>query len=190
MNTPAIRNPIRRATVNAVLAVAISGLFAGPFAGTVAAADPFIESISRSATTFTASVPAIAHPAGREQSTKRKWKKAWIASWIAFAAVNALDAHSSQGRREGNPFLSGSDGRFSNRKAILLKSALGGGFFAWQAWTAKKNPEVNLYKTFTLTNTAVTGGLSAIAARNYSLPSLQATPAASMPLPDYLRRVE
>ena len=67
---------------------------------------------------------------------------------------------------------------------------LGGGFFAWQAWTAKKNPDMNFYKTFTLTNTAVTGGLGAIAARNYSLPSIQATPAASMPLPDYLRRVE
>lgn len=186
MTTTAIRTSIRRVIVSAILAVALGG----PFTDAVAAGDSLIEPFSPSATTFTASEPTLAQFAGREQPAQRKWKKAWIASWIAFAAVNALDAHSSQGRREANPFLTGSDGRFSNRKALLLKSALGGGFFAWQAWTAKKHPDVNYYKTFTLTNTAVTGGLGAIAARNYNLPPAQATPAATLPLPDYLRRVE
>jgi hypothetical protein len=186
MNTAAIRNAIRHTITSTVLAVAISG----PFAGTAAGGGPLIESARPSATSLTAPAHTIAHRTEREQSGRRKWKKAWIASWIAFAAVNALDAHSSQGRREANPFLRGSDGRFSNGKAALLKAVLGGGFFAWQAWTAKKHPELNYYKTFTLTNTGVIGGLGTIAARNYSLPSIQATPAATMPLPDYLRRVD
>ncbi len=186
MNTAAIRNPLHRAITSAVVAMVISG----PFVGTAAAGGPLIESIPPSATTFTAPARTVAHRTDREQSGRRKWKKAWIASWIAFAAVNVLDAHSSQGRLEANPFLRGSDGRFSNGRAALLKAALGGGFFAWQAWTAKKHPELNYYKTFTLTNTGAIGGLGAIAARNYSLPAVQATPAATMPLPDYLRRVD
>ena len=63
---------------------------------------------------------------------QKRWKKAWIASWIAFAAVNLLDAHSSAGKRELNPLLSNSEGRFSARKAAMIKSAVGGGFFAVQ----------------------------------------------------------
>ena len=43
---------------------------------------------------------------------QKRWKKAWIASWVAFAAVNLLDAHSSIGKRELNPLLSNSQGRF------------------------------------------------------------------------------
>ncbi len=169
-----------------ILALALSGAFAG----SANAADPFEQVLQQSvATNFTAPVVSIARSEEHAQPAGRKWKKAWIASWVAFAVVNALDAHSSQGRREANPLLRGNNGQFSNGKAALIKGALGGGFFAWQVWTARKHPEVNYYKTFTLSNTAVTGGLGLIAARNYSLPSIQTTPAAT-PLPDHLRRVD
>lgn len=161
-----------------------------PFAGAAAAADPAFDRALPVTASYASPTPVIAKSMEREQSGRRKWKKAWIASWVAFAAVSALDAHSSQGRREANPLLRNSDGRFSNGKASLLKGALGGGFFAFQLWTAKKNPEVNHYRAFTLTNTAVTAGLGAVAIRNYGLPSIQTAPAAATPLPDYLRPVE
>ncbi len=172
-----------------VAATIVLGL-SSPFAGKAFAANPGFDPVLPATASYTSPTPSIAHPVEREQPGRRKWKKAWIASWIAFAAVSALDAHSSQGRREANPLLRNSDGRFSNGKASLLKGALGGGFFAFQWWTAKKNPEVNHYRAFTLTNTAVTAGLGAVAIRNYGLPSVQTTPAAATPLPDYLRPVE
>ena len=170
-------------------AVLILGL-GGPFAGRTFAADPAFDPALPVTASYTSPQPSIARPVEREHPGRRKWKKAWIASWVAFAAVSALDAHSSQGRREANPLLRNSDGRFSNRKASLFKAALGGGFFAFQWWTAKKNPEVNHYRAFTLTNTAVTAGLGAVAVRNYGLPPVEAAPAAATPLPAYLRPVE
>jgi hypothetical protein len=103
-----------------------------PFAGKALAADPALDRVLPATASYTSPTPSIARPVEREQSDRRKWKKAWIASWVAFAAVSALDAHSSQGRREANPLLRNGDGRFSNGKASLFKAALGGGFFAFQ----------------------------------------------------------
>jgi len=101
--------------------------------------------------------------------SKRRWEKAWIASWAAFVAVNLLDAHSSGGRRELNPLLRGSDGTFSARKALLIKSAFGGGFFAAQWWLARKNPETNHYKAFAIATAGAAAGLGVVAARNYGV---------------------
>ncbi len=105
-------------------------------------------------------------PDSRERGKKR-WRKAWIASWIAFAAVNLLDTHSSLGRRELNPLLRNADGTFSGRKAALVKVAAGGGFFAFQWWTQRRNPQANHYKAFTITNSAMAVGFGAVAMRNY-----------------------
>ena len=101
---------------------------------------------------------------------QKRWKKAWIASWVAFAAVNLLDAHSSIGKRELNPLLSNSQGRFSARKAALIKSAVGGGFFAVQWWIARKNRDADYYRTFTIANSAMTAGLGTVAVHNYGVP--------------------
>ncbi len=98
---------------------------------------------------------------------KKRWKKAWIASWIAFAAVNLLDAHSSMGRRELNPLLRNADGTFSGRKAAMIKAAVGGGFFAFQWWTQRRNPEANHYKAFTIANSAAAASFGVVAMRNY-----------------------
>ena len=108
-------------------------------------------------------------PTDNPQKQKR-WKKAWI----AFAAVNLLDAHSSAGKRELNPLLSNSQGRFSARKAALIKSAVGGGFFAVQWWMARKNRDADYYRTFTIANSAMTAGLGTVAVHNYGVPKAEA----------------
>ena len=108
-----------------------------------------------------------AHPRRAPQQKRRRWKKAWIASLVAFAVVNAVDAHSSAGRRELNPLLRGADGRISMGRAIGLKSAIGGGLMAFQWAVAKRRKDKNSYKAFTIANTAATGGLAAVAAHNY-----------------------
>lgn len=108
-------------------------------------------------------------PTKRYERSRRRWKKAWLASWAAYAAVNILDAHSSQGLGEANPFLRGSDGRISNSRAMALKGALGAGFFLWQQRTIRRNPHKNYYKTFTFATAGAAGAMGAVAAHNYSL---------------------
>lgn len=102
------------------------------------------------------------------QKSRRRWKKAWIASWIAFAAVNALDTHSSLGRRELNPLFRDSNGRFAAGRATAVKGGVGAALFLWQLHQIRKNPEKNYYKPFTVVTGAAAGALGGIAAHNYA----------------------
>ena len=108
-------------------------------------------------------------PVTRYERGRRRWKKAWIASWVAYAAVNLIDAHSSQGHAEANPLLRGSNGSFSGGKAAAVKGALGAGFFLWQHRMIRKNPERNYHKTFTFATAGAAGAMGAVAAHNYTL---------------------
>lgn len=108
-------------------------------------------------------------PADRFEKSRRRWKRAWIASWAAYAVVNVLDAHSSQGLGEANPLLRGANGGISNTKALAVKGALGAGFLFWQQRTIRKNPDKNLYKAFTFATAGAAGAMGGVAAHNYSL---------------------
>lgn len=101
-----------------------------------------------------------------DQRSRRRWKRVWIASWVAFAAANVLDAHSSQGKLEANPLLRNSDGTFASGRATGLKAGMGAGLLGMQLWMIHKKPEKNLYKGFSLVNSAAAGALSAVAASN------------------------
>jgi len=121
--------------------------------------------------------PGTNQTTGSSEARKR-WKKRWIASWLAMAAAEALDTHSSLGRREANPLLRNRAGRFDLGRALLIKSAMSGGFLALQAGIARAQPRRNPYRPFTIVNAAMAGGLAATAVHNYSLP---APPAKSVP---------
>ncbi|MBI1358453.1 MAG: hypothetical protein GC160_29300 [Acidobacteria bacterium] len=108
-------------------------------------------------------------PQEQEILTRRRWRHRWIATWAAFAAVNALDLHSSAGKRELNPLLQNSDGMFSTTKGAMFKGALGGGFFALQALVIHSNPEKNYYKPFTFATGAATGAMGMVVHHNYGV---------------------
>jgi hypothetical protein len=109
-------------------------------------------------------------PADERRRSRGRWRKAWIASVAAFAAANAFDLDSSAGKMELNPLLRGSDGRFSVGRAAAMKGGIGAGFVAFQGWMIHRNPEKNYYKHFTFANAAASGGLGALAVRNYGIP--------------------
>ena len=112
--------------------------------------------------------------------TNRGWKKKWILATVALIAANVLDAHSSRGGHELNPLLRGPDGKFSSRKAVVVKSAASGGLLLLQVILIKKMPDQNLYRPFAITTAAAAGFTAVTAARNYTVQPRQR--------PAYLRR--
>lgn len=98
--------------------------------------------------------------------SRKRWKRAWIASWAAYAAANILDAKSSMGKMEANPFLQNADGTFNSGRAAGLKAGAGAGLLGMQLWMIHKHPEKNLYKSFTVVNGAAAGALGAVAYSN------------------------
>ena len=108
-------------------------------------------------------------PAAKLERSRRRWRKAWIGSVAAFAVANLFDLHSSTGKMELNPLLRGADGRFSTGRAAAVKGGIGAGFIALQGWMIHRSPEKNYYKHFTFANAAASGGLGALAVRNYGI---------------------
>ena len=98
--------------------------------------------------------------------SRKRWKRAWIVSWAAYAAANVLDAKSSAGKMEANPFLQNADGTFNSGRAAGLKAGAGGALLGLQLWMIHKQPEKNLYRGFTIVNGAAAGGLGAVAISN------------------------
>ncbi len=122
-------------------------------------------------------------PCYGQEASQKEGKKRWLWSAVALVAASVLDAHSSQGRVETNPFLQSSNGTFSSRRAFVVKGAANGGVLLLQAILIKKMPDRNLYKSFALTNSIMAGVTAGTAVRNY-----QVTPAPVAPPPDYLLR--
>ncbi|MBL8176702.1 MAG: hypothetical protein JNK48_18645 [Bryobacterales bacterium] len=99
-----------------------------------------------------------------EQSRKRSvW---WKVSTVALAVATSVDAHSSWGRIEANPVLSGANGRFG-AKGIALKALITGGVLSAQYMMMKNHPKAEKYGAWT--NFALAGALGSAAAYNYRL---------------------
>lgn len=105
-----------------------------------------------------------------EAPANRPWKKRWLVSCVALVAVNVMDLHSSRGQGEANPLFRDAAGHFATHRAVVLKGAITGGFFAFQYGLRRAHPEKDYDRAFTLANTVAAGGLGAVVVHNYSLP--------------------
>ena len=99
---------------------------------------------------------------------------------VAVVGAHILDAHSSQGRYELNPLLRNTNGTFSPRKAILVKSASSAGFLLLGAILVKKRHGPGRYKPFITVNATTAGVIALNAGRNYTIRRVNR--------PDYLLR--
>jgi hypothetical protein len=106
---------------------------------------------------------------GQTDEAKSGWKKKWIIAAVALTAANIFDAYSSRGGHELNPLLRGVDGRFSPRRAILVKSVASGGGLLLQAILIKKMPDQNLYRPFAIATAAAAGLTAVTASCNYTV---------------------
>jgi len=93
----------------------------------------------------------------------------WRVSLGALAAANALDIHSSWGKHELNPALSGPTGRFG-RDSALLKLALQGGLFGVECLITRGHPTRKVYRVLSFINFGAASAMGATAAHNYTIP--------------------
>jgi hypothetical protein len=98
--------------------------------------------------------------------TRRGWRKAWVASVAAVVTVNVLDARTSAGRLEANPFLQDAQGRFSPGRAIAVKTVASGGMLLVQYLLHRRMPERRLEKPAALVNFAAAAAVGAVACVN------------------------
>jgi hypothetical protein len=103
----------------------------------------------------------------------RSTRKFWLASVAALAGASVLDAHSSWGKRELNPLLRGSDGRFGAR-GLAIKSSLTGGCVLLQWLLLRRDGEGE--KAAAVINSAIAAGLTAAAIRNLRINAPLAEP--------------
>ena len=100
-----------------------------------------------------------------EPSQKFYWP-----SVIVFAGGNALDAHSSWGQRELNPYAASANGRYG-AKGLSIKIAYTAGMMAMEQVIIHVLPKGKARNkargVFTKFNFVAGGGFSGIAVRNY-----------------------
>jgi hypothetical protein len=92
--------------------------------------------------------------------------KMWIASSLFLLAATSLDASSSWGKYEANPFLRSGDGRFGAR-GFSIKLGITGAMLAPQLLLRKNRTAT---KIFTFTNFAQAGMYTGIAIHNFGVP--------------------
>jgi hypothetical protein len=94
--------------------------------------------------------------------------KLWKMSLVAVAAANALDAHSSWGKRELNPTLATAAGTFGGR-SLGLKLIFTGGLVGVEYLLARRRPGRTFYKVTSIVNFGSASVTTATAIRNYGI---------------------
>jgi hypothetical protein len=97
-------------------------------------------------------------------SDRHDGQRLWNASVLALAAANAVDSHSSWGKRELNPALRGANGTFG-ANSVMVKAGIMGGLVAFERFVLRRNPR--LYRGAALINFSIAAGYGAVATRNY-----------------------
>ncbi len=92
----------------------------------------------------------------------------WQASVSALAAANAMDIHSSWGKRELNGVLAGPDNRFGARGTVL-KLAFQGGLMGAEYLLTRGHASGKLYRALTFINFGAAAGIASVAVHNYGV---------------------
>ena len=110
---------------------------------------------------------AVTAPKGLDLNTPNG-EKLWKVSMLSLATANALDMHSSWGKHELNPALSGGSGKFGMQGA-LIKLGLQGGLMGLEYLLTRGHPSGKMYRALSVVNFGASAGIGAIAVRNYGI---------------------
>lgn len=84
----------------------------------------------------------------------------------ALIGANAADIASSWGKREGNPALRNSDGRFG-WSGVAIKSGITGGVLLAEWWILRRHR--TQHKALAWTNYSLAGAIGAVSIRNFGV---------------------
>jgi hypothetical protein len=93
----------------------------------------------------------------------------WRTSVTALAVANTLDIHSSWGKYELNPALSGPHHEFGAQGA-LLKLGFQGAVVGIEYLVTRHRPSRKLYQALSIMNFGASAAIGSVAAHNYSVP--------------------
>jgi hypothetical protein len=96
-------------------------------------------------------------------------KVLWRASLTSLAVANVMDVHSSWGKYELNPLLSGTNRTFG-RDGALLKMAFQGGLMGVEYLVTRGHASGRLYRALAFINFGAAGVIGSTAIHNYSMP--------------------
>jgi hypothetical protein len=99
-------------------------------------------------------------------------QKLWRVSIAAVATANAIDIHSSWGKRELNPVLAGTSGSFGGRGA-LIKLGLQGGWIGIEYLITRRHRSGKVFRALSAINFGASAALAGVAIRNYTIPRPQ-----------------
>jgi hypothetical protein len=103
------------------------------------------------------------------RATHATGKNLWRVSVVTLAAANVLDAHSSWGKHELNPNLSGNNGSFG-REGALLKLGIVGGLIVVESLVLHNRPSAKFRRGLALINFGSASVTGAMAIRNFGIP--------------------
>jgi hypothetical protein len=96
-------------------------------------------------------------------------RKLWLTSVTTLAAANALDIHSSWGKRELNQTLASPSGNFG-RQGAMLKAGFQAGLLGFECFLIHHRPSGKLNKVLSVVNFGAAAVVGGVAARNYTIP--------------------
>ncbi len=92
----------------------------------------------------------------------------WRTSVTALAVANAIDIHSSWGKRELNQTLASGTGKFGGRGAVV-KSGFQAGLLGFEYLLMRHRPGGKLNKVLSIVNFGAAAVVSGVAAHNYTV---------------------
>ena len=115
------------------------------------------------------SVPAILGQTSEAAAGLRKNSRLWRISLVTLATANALDVHSSWGKRELNRVLVNDRATFGGR-ALAMKVAFQGSMIGVQYLFFRGRPNRTLTRACSIINFGSASVTAATAVRNYGIP--------------------
>jgi hypothetical protein len=98
-------------------------------------------------------------------------KALWRVSLSTLATANAMDIHSSWGKRELNGLLAGPNQRFGV-KGTVLKLAFQGGLMGAEYLITRGHTSGRMFRALAWINFGAAAGITSVAVHNYTVPGM------------------
>jgi len=114
-------------------------------------------------------LPDLRIPVTPDLRAVQSSEQLWRVSLVSVAVAQAMDSHSSWGKRELNPVLANEAGAFGT-KGALIKLTITSSLMGIEYLVTRGQRNQRLYRTLSVINFGAAGASAAVATRNYGIP--------------------